>query len=147
MSDDLSKYDGHVPGPWAYKRRNWKNEPSKDYYITGNQYEYDPADEDEEGEPCLVSTAVCIVPTNDTSHPVCFSTARLIADAPLLLARVRTLEADLRRAVGDRAKLREALKELTDTAAESWPNRPCVEYAQGVLADLNRPTPTTGDQP
>jgi hypothetical protein len=154
MSDDLSQYDGHTPGPWEYQKRDWRGRSSKDWYVSGNQYEYDPADDGDEGEPYLVSTSVCIVPTNDSSHPVCENTARLICAAPDLLARCRTLEADLRRAVEDRAKLREfavevlrafdrgAGRQIADVTR--WEMEPIRKLAESALADLDRPTPPAG---
>jgi len=112
----MSEYKG-VPGPWEYEKRDWRGNESKDYYVRGNEYEYDPAD-DEEGEPCLVSTSVCIVPTNDASHPVCENTARLICAAPDLLAACRLaleLIADLKDVAEDRATIKAAIAKATST--------------------------------
>ncbi len=59
----------HVPAPWQYSRHNWRNEETDhDWHISG-----DPAQ--------MTAVAVCIVPGNPTSHPVCEATARRICAA------------------------------------------------------------------
>lgn len=75
----------HVPGPWRYDGRNWRDEETETaWYVHGDPREDEAEDEDE--RPCLTETSVCIVPRNATSHPVCEDTARLISAAPDLLA-------------------------------------------------------------
>ena len=65
-----------IPGPWQYSRRNWRGEEqARDWYVVGNIHESGPDD----GEPCVLATSVCVVPGNDTSHPVCKNTAAFIA--------------------------------------------------------------------
>lgn len=66
---------------------------------------------------------------------------------------VRTLEADLRRAVEDRAKLREAMhaaaERLTDMskldAPAPWACQDIADNLLSTLADLDRPTPQAGE--
>jgi hypothetical protein len=77
----MSEYKG-VPGPWEYRKRNWRGEESKDYYVSGDRRELEPDECDDDRDRVFSTTSVCIVPTNDTSHPVCENTVRLICAAP-----------------------------------------------------------------
>lgn len=78
--------------PWAYCKRNWRNEPEPhDYYVNGDPYT------DEDGT--RVSVGVCIIKGNATAGEIPKDNAHLIALArnhfrPLIeeIIRLREIE-------------------------------------------------------
>lgn len=92
MSIDLTKYDGHTPGPWAWDDKDYcgLDGPDRDAVLTYRNFEG------------------MHLTYGDSRH----ANARLIADAPALLDEVKRLRADLAEAVA-------ALRELSYYAETS----------------------------
>lgn len=86
----MAEYQG-VPGPWEYRKRNWRGEESKDYYVSGDRRQCEPDECEDEWDAVFMTASVCIVPTNPTSHPVCEHTVRLIIAAPEMYALLRKI--------------------------------------------------------
>lgn len=67
----------HTKEPWHSEQRNWRGEQSEHkIYISGDTYASHEDDDDD--SVTLVSTAVCIVEGNDSSHETTEANARRI---------------------------------------------------------------------
>lgn len=107
---DLSKYEGHTPGPWEAKGPDWYG----DYNIA--QIGTNPA--------------IGAVVINGRAPDVVMANANLFADAPTILEYARELEAR-------NAELVEALKGARPLVVEAWRNA-FRGYEAEAKARLNR---------
>lgn len=89
MTDlDLSKYEGHTPGPWECDPNDvtWIRTESEPYGPFGKMHVADLR-----GWGYLTGVGACGMDPPD-AEPIHNANARLIADAPLLLAEVKRLD-------------------------------------------------------